>query len=36
MSKLKLADSLPVGPDGVIVLTYEPAAKGQGQGRRSR
>ena len=28
MSKLTLADSLPVGPDGVIVLTYEPAAKG--------
>jgi dihydrofolate reductase len=24
-AKLSLADSMPVGPDGVVVLTYEPA-----------
>ena len=24
---LKLVDSKPVGPDGVIVLTYDPARK---------
>ena len=27
-TKLRLADSKPVGPDGVIVLTYEPARNG--------
>jgi hypothetical protein len=27
MHALQLVDSKPVGPDGVIVLTYEPAKK---------
>ena len=27
MARLRLVDATPVGPDGVIVLTYEPAAK---------
>jgi hypothetical protein len=27
MDRLRLVDATPVGPDGVIILAYEPAAK---------
>ena len=29
-ASLKLTDSKPVGPDGVVILTYEPVAAGEG------